>query len=138
MPNAADSDSVLALPRLSRRHALLGAAALLAPLAPFAGADAQKRGHVANPNPAAVPRAVVGGSSSGWVRGLRVKFAGPRRAGYRRSEYKTMALAMRRALSLSCPRQSAALWPSIAQPMSYLLYTTTQRPSILIPSSATG
>ncbi len=49
--DAADA-TVLELPRLSRRRALLGAAALLAPLAPFAGADAQKRGHVANANPA--------------------------------------------------------------------------------------
>jgi histidinol-phosphate aminotransferase len=42
--------SGLEQPRLSRRRALLGAAALFAS-APFAGADAEKRGHVANPNP---------------------------------------------------------------------------------------
>ena len=50
MHHDATQPTVLAMPRLSRRRALLGAAALFASV-PFAGADAQKRGHVANPNP---------------------------------------------------------------------------------------
>lgn len=50
MSHDVPDSTVLELPRLSRRRALMGAAALFA-AAPFAGADAQKRGHVANPHP---------------------------------------------------------------------------------------
>src|ERR1700722_16801795 len=54
------------------------------------------------------------------------------------SRYSTAAPAILNALSGSYPRQSDERWRSRAQPMSYLLYSSTQRLSILMPSSNGG